>query len=92
LDINIEFIEKKSKLVNWVCVEDKCDKCKGKLITALQNEMAGKTYCIFHPNLAEVKFKVKLHTCRKTAMEGDSVAVRAICKEEFSKIYAKGHA
>jgi hypothetical protein len=38
-----------------------------------------------------VKVKVKLDSCRKSAREGDSVAVRAICKEELSEMYAKGY-
>jgi len=83
---------KNPKFLNWVCVENKCDKCKGKLETTLQNEMAGKTDCRFHPSLAEVKVKVKLRTCRKSAREGDSVAVYAICKEKFIEIYATGYA
>ena len=59
--------------------------------TALQNEMAGKTDCRFRPNLGEMKVQIKLDTRRKSAKEGDSVSVLAICKEEFSEIYVKGY-
>jgi hypothetical protein len=51
--------------------------------TTLQNEMAGKTDCRFRPNAGEMKVKIKLDTCRKSAREGDSVPVLANCKEEF---------
>jgi hypothetical protein len=34
---------KNSKLVIWVCVKDKCGKCKGELKSTLQYEIFSKT-------------------------------------------------
>jgi hypothetical protein len=36
MDISIEFMAKNSKLISWVCVRDKCVRCKGKLKTNLE--------------------------------------------------------
>jgi hypothetical protein len=38
--------------------------------------MAGNSDCRVRPNLAEMKVKVKLGTCSKSAREGDSVLYR----------------
>jgi len=74
-----------------VCVKDKSVKCKGKLKTTLQNEMAGKTDCRFRPKLGEMKGKIKLDICRKSARAGDSVPLLAILREEFSEIHVKDY-
>jgi hypothetical protein len=48
------------KLISWVSVKDKCDKCKGKLKTNLQYEIVSKVadHSCF-PNLAGMEVKVK---------------------------------
>ena len=55
----------------------------------LQDEVAGKMDCRFRSNLGERTFKIKLETCTKLLGKVASVPVLAICKEEFSEIYAK---
>jgi hypothetical protein len=80
-----------SKLISWVCVKDKCGKCKGKLKTTLQYEIFSKTDHSCVPNLAGMEVKVKLENCIKRAREDLSVPVHTVYKEELSDTYAKGY-
>jgi hypothetical protein len=53
---------KNSKLISWVCVKDKCGKCKGKLKTTLQYEIFSKTDHSCVPNLDGMEVKVKFES------------------------------
>jgi hypothetical protein len=77
-------------LVGWICVEDKCGKCKGKLKNNLRYEILGKAKKSCVPNLAEIEVRVKLGNCRRRTKEKLSVPVHTIYKEELSDLYAKG--
>ena len=68
-----------------------CYRISGWQNGLLQDAVAVKTDCRFRPNLGEKKFKIKLETCRKMLGKVASVPVLAICKEEFSEIYAKDY-
>ena len=59
MDNSIEF---KGKIE--VYVQDKCNKCKGKLKTNVQYEILSKTDHSCVPKLAEVEVKVKLDNYR----------------------------
>lgn len=50
-------------------VKDKRVKCKGKLKTALQYEMASKTAHSFVANVAGMDDEVKVDSCRKRPRE-----------------------
>jgi hypothetical protein len=75
---------KNSKLISWACVKDECGKCKGKLKTILQYEIASKTDHSCVPNLAGVEVEVKLENCIKRAREDVSVPVHTVYREELS--------
>jgi hypothetical protein len=77
---------KKSKLISWVCVKDKCGKCKGKLKTTLQYEIVSKTDHSCVPNLVRMEVKVKLDNCGKRAREDVSVPGHTVYREELSDI------
>ena len=78
-------------MISWVCVKDKCSKCKRKLKSTLEYEIVSKTDHSCVANLAGMEVKVKLDNCRKRAGEGVCVPVHTICSEELSDIHAKGH-
>ena len=74
-----------------VCVlKVKCGKCKGKLKTNLQYEIASKTDYSCFPKLAGIEVKVKLENYREKSREGMSmpvpVPVPTIYKKELSDI------
>jgi len=76
-------------LVGWMCVEDKCGKCKGKLKNNLRYKILGKVKNSCVPNLAGIEGKVKLGNCRRRTKEKFSVPVHTIYKEELSDLYSK---
>jgi hypothetical protein len=73
---------KNSKFICWVCVKEKCGKCKGKLKTTLQYEIVSKTDHCFVPNLAGMEVKVKLENCIQRARE-DVLCLYIVYKEEL---------
>ena len=80
-----------SKLVNLVCVKQKCDKWERKLKTNLQCGVVITTDCSRVPELAGMEVKVKLDNCRQTNSEDMSVPLHKICREELSDIYPRSY-
>ena len=48
---------KNSKLINWVCIKDKCGKCKGKLKTTLQHEIVSQESTVALQTWLEFRLK-----------------------------------
>jgi len=61
------------ELISWVCVPDKCGKCKGKIETNLQYDIFSKTENSCFPKLAGIEVKVKLENGR-----GEKIYVRRV--------------
>jgi hypothetical protein len=72
-----------------VSVKDKRVKCKGKLKTTLQYEMARKTAHSFVATLAGMDEEVQVDSCRKMSREEVTVHVHIFCREEMSHIDRK---